>query len=585
MEETTNSPEQEPTPQTQEVPTIDFEAVWQQVSDAMKQPVADWDLEQVEQRLGQLQDYIAHEEEQVQEAEEETIAEKKASISHHKGQLKALQQQYDDKWTAYEAAKAAEEQDNLDKKWAIVQEIKALIETAERIGPAFQKIKELQDQWRSIGNVPAHAFQQLRTAYNYEVDRFFYTISIYKDLRDLDLQRNLSAKQELVEKMKALAQEPSIRRMEMMVKALQEEWEEVGPVPHKDWNEVRDAFYKATDAVYARIQTHYDGVREQLQENLEKKQQLVNQAKQLSGLQLKSPKKWAEKSDQIIALQQQWKTIGRVPREHNESIWQAFRQACDTFFERKRAYFKDLKAKQAEGKAQKEALLNKAKAWEGSEDWKAGSQALIQLQKDWKEAAAADRATEQHLWETFRKLCDDFFERRKAHFAEQEVVQKENEEKKRALIETVKGFAPSSDRKQDFDQLKTWAREWQSIGHVPRKNMKEINEGFKKALDAQYAKLKTEKAEKGATQYKAKIELMAEMPDSRRALSKERNFLRGKIRKLEEELRQYEDNLSRFRITTKDSPLVKDMQGRLKKIESQIERLEKQLELVEEAMQ
>lgn len=590
MAEATSTPTPQEEPQqvadtANKLLQLDFEEQQQQLQQLLQAPVGEWNTEEIEQQMTQLQAYVSQEEERWQEAEGEEADQQKEQLSHHKGQLKALQQLYKEKEAAFEAEKAAEEQANLDKKWTIVQEIKQLTATSERISPALKRIKELQSEWRQTGNVPAHAFQQLRNAYNYEVDRFFYTISIYRDLRDLDLQKNLTHKQELVQKMEELASEPSIRRMEMMVKALQEEWEEVGPVPHNDWDGVRDAFYKATDTVYEKIQAHYDAIRGQLEENLKAKQQLLVQVKQLSGLQLKSPKKWGEKTDEILQLQKQWKEIGRVPREYNEAIWEQFRGACDNFFNRKRQYFADLKSQQEEGKTKKEALLQKAQAWKDSEDWKPATAALIQLQKDWKEAPAADRATEQKLWDTFREVCDAFFERKKAHFAEQEEVQKQNAETKKALIATVEQFTPSDDRKQDFEQLKTWAKEWHAIGHVPRKQMRQINDAFKKALDAQYAKLKGDKAEKNAAQYKAKVDLMAEMPDNKRALGKERNFLRGKIRRLEEELRQYEDNLSRFRITTKDSPLVKDMQGRLAKIEGQIEKIQQQLDIVEDAMQ
>lgn len=587
-------PTDTPTPQeetSKEIPVSatptapDFEAQQQLLMQQLQASMEEWNPEELDKQLSQLQSHIAQEEEHLQEVDEEEAAAHKSILSHHKGQLKALQQQFADKIQAHEAEKAAIEQANLDKKWHVVQEIKTLTATSERIHPALQRMKELQSEWRKTGNVPAHAFQQLRNAYNYEVDRFFYTISIYRDLRDLDLQKNLIHKQELVQKMQALHQEPMIRRMEMMVKALQEEWEEAGPVPHNDWDAVRDAFYQATDQVYEKIQAHYDVLRSQMEENLAAKQQLVTQARQLSGLQLKSPKKWGEKTEDILQLQQQWKKIGRVPREQNEPIWEAFRGACDQFFQRKRQYFAAVRQKQEEGKSQKEVLLQQATVWKDSEDWKAATQALIQLQKAWKEAAPADRATEQKLWESFRDVCDGFFERKKSHFANLEGAQKENAEKKQGLIKTVEQFTPSDDRKADFELLKSWAKEWQSIGHVPRKEMDKINASFKKALDAQYAKLKGGKGEKGTYQYQARIDLMAEMPDSQQALRKERQFLKGKIRRLEEELQQYEDNLSRFRITTKDSPLVKDMQGRLKKIETQIERMQEQLDVVENALQ
>lgn len=564
-------------------PVNDFQTVYNDLQVYVKQPVAEWDHDYLETALSKLQLLIAQEEERMQDEDETPAATEGQSITHYKGLLKALQQSVREQWQALEQEKAAEEQANLDKKWAIVQDIKTLTETSERISPALKRIKELQSAWRTTGNVPTHAFQQLRNAYNYEVDRFFYTISIYRDLRDLDLQKNGQAKQELVEKMKALQEEPSIRRTEIMVKALQEEWEEVGPVPHNDWEALRDAFYTATDAVYARIQLHYDGIRKQLDHNLQAKQQLLGRAKQLSGLDLKSPAKWNDKTNEILHLQQEWKAIGRVPREHNEAIWEQFREACDTFFSRKRQFFAQAKAQHENAKQQKEAILQQAINWKDSEDWKSATDALIKLQADWKAAPAADRATEQRLWDAFRSACDAFFERKKEHFAAQSAEQKENAKLKKALVKTIEESSLPQVHNKALEQLKAWAKEWHSIGHVPRRDMQAINQAFKKVMDDQYASLKKEKTTKGTAQYQAKVELMAEMPNNKQALNKELNFLKNKIRRLEGERQQFEDNLSRFRITTKDSPLVKEVKAQQAKIDAEIERLQKQLSIVEKA--
>lgn len=562
----------------------DIEALIQRITHALRQPEKE-ELDQVETMLDQLESYVGQVEEQLQDKEEEERATLRDRLKHHQGQLSALQAQYTEAVKARNAAIAAEQQANLDTKWRIIQDIRDLISTSERIQPALQRMRELQSEWRKTGNVPEHAFQQLRTSYAYEVDRFYYTISIYRDLRDLDLQKNLEIKKDLVQQMEALQQEPKIKRQEMMVKALQEEWEEAGPVPHDQWEPLRNAFYAATDAVYANIKAHYDSIRQHMADNLEKKQKLIHSAKQLSGLELSSPKKWNEKTQQILALQKEWKTIGRVPREHNERIWKDFRAACDRFFEGKRAFFKALKTKHAEGKAIKEQLLARAKPWATSEDWKAGTQALIQLQQQWKDAPPADRATEHALWEAFREVCDAFFERKKEHFAAQKEKQSENEQAKRALLAAMAAYQPGADKKETLKQIKQWMQQWKSIGHVPRKSMEALNSDFKKQMDALYKHLDLSKAQKGKIDFANKVELLAGRPDARKQLSRERQQLRQKLRKQEADLQQYRDNFNRFGVAGKTSPLVEEMRKKITQLEAQIARTQEQLAIIDQAEQ
>lgn len=537
--------------------------------------------EEIDQLQGRIHEYIQKLEEADQDAGDSPYA---SAIAQYRGRLKELVGLYEQMVQQAAAAKAAEEQANLDKKWALIQQLRDITDNEQRIAQAFKQFNEILAQWRATGPVPSHIYQQLRNAWSYEIDRFYYTINIYKDLRDLDLQKNLQLKQELIEKMHVLSQEPSIKRIEMLVKVLQEEWDETGPVPHEQWEAIRDTFFKATDKVYERINKHYDDLRSQFEANLVAKRDLIAKVRQISHLDLKSARKWNDKTTELKALQEAWKKTGRVGKDQQDAVWEEFRGACDEFFARKRSFFHDMHAAFEEGKKRKKELLLRAEAFKDSTDWKGAADALMDLQKLWKEAPSADRNSEQELWEKFRAVCDHFFEARKAHFAGQRDEQADNEKAKKALLETVQSWSPTADREADFETLKDFARQWKEIGHVPRKVMQTLNDGFKAALDAQYAKLKMDKGQRGNAQYKARLSLMAEMPDAKNSLQHEKRQIRQRLQRLEAELQQYERNMGMFRITTKNSPIVAEMQGKMDKTRELIDKAMQELKQVEAFM-
>lgn len=518
--------------------------------------------------------------EEENEKEEPEEVEWEAPLHQAQSRLKELVNIFEEKLTKEREEHRKEQTQNLEAKQALIKEMESIITTEDSIAKAFQHFNDLQARWKGIGDVSHAAYQKLQGAYSYQIERFYYTINIYKDLKDLDLKKNLEAKQELVKQMQELRKESSTKRMELMVKAYQEEWEETGPVPREDWEQVRDAFREATRAVYGKIQEFYDGLKKQFQANLEKKETLIQQAHVISELELKSPKKWNSKTQEILELQKQWKKIGFAPKAHNERVWKEFRDACNQFFNRKKQYFRDLRDKQGEHKDAKLALIKKAETLKVDTNWKETTRKFIDLQKQWKDIGPADRKDEQTLWKTFREHCDYFFERKKHFFDTLDDRQAENLEEKKKLIRELEAFTPGADVKTNIAALKQFTEQWNEIGHVPRKEMGKVNDQFQSLMNKHYDKLDLKKEEKTFIRYKNRLELLTQLDNARPALDKERQQLRIRIRELDEMVQQYETNLGRFNVSKGGSAILDQVMEKIEGAKSEREELLRKLDYV-----
>lgn len=531
-------------------------------------------------------------EKEAEEAQEESTTESEKPAVMTAEELEVMERRFkelmgifNDRLEKYKAHVREEEEKNYEEKKKVIEGLREIITGEQNIGQAINKFRTLQRKWKNIGNVPASKYRELQSEYSFEVERFNYTLSIIKGLKELDLQKNLEKKQKLVEHMKALAGEKSIKRMEMMVKSYQEEWEEAGPVPQEKWEEVRDAFREATHKVYEHLRQHYDQLREKQIENLGKKKVLVKKAEEISGLNLQSPKKWTKHSREIQKLQAEWRSIGRAPQAQNDEVWEAFRAACNKFFDRKKAYFKELGEARNRSKEKKEEIIRKALEWKDSEDWKPATEAIIKLQAAWKEAGPAERKDEQRLWTEFRGICDDFFERKKKYFAGIDERYKENLAAKEALIKEIESFEPAGDKKADLERLGTFTMRWKSIGHIPKKRMDEMNRLFRKALDGAYNKMGLKEEEKRVARYKNKIEGMLSARQSRsHDLRAEQRALKERLRMTRELIRQYETNISFFTVASGSSPLLDEAKKKIEKARQEALIAEEKLKVIEKAI-
>ena len=474
--------------------------------------------------------------------------------------------------------RAQEEADNLAAKRAVMDEMKRLIAEEENIGSAFQRFKELQEQWKTIGNVPARDYRDLQSDYSHLLDDFFYNIRIYKELREHDLRKNTALKQALASDMESLAQEDNIKELEGKVREYQEKWHQVGPVSQDEWEALRDRFWNATRIVYDKVHEHYRARRAEHEANLAAKQGLVEKVRTLmDGLEAAGAKEWRALTDQVLELQGAWKQIGFATKKENEKVWREFREACNAFFAAKKSFFDELKDQYREVREKKQALLEEAEQLKDSTAWRQTADRLKALQAAWKEAGSAGPRDEHKLWSKFREACDGFFQARKAHFKEQDAAQAEHVKARNELIAEIEGFSLTGQRQADIDALKAFSQRWMECGRVSPRDYDKLNERYRAALDGKYDQLKLEAEERRQMRFQGHLEELKGAPDGKDRLDREQRIVRRKIQDMEQEMRQMEQNLGMFNFkSASGEQMRRDIEKRMERTKEEVERLKVQ---------
>jgi hypothetical protein len=480
------------------------------------------------------------------------------------------------------ARKKAEEE-TLAKAKDLLEELEKLVSNEENIGKAFSGFNAIKEHWKALPKVSNDDYRELNMEYNKLVERFFYNINIYKELKDLDLKHNLEQKLLVMEDHKKLLDLNDIRLLEVEVRMNQDRWNEIGPTFKDDWEKLKDEFWTITRAIYSKIQVFYDQRREDFEKNFEAKKALLEEARRLEVLELKSPKKWQEKTKAVIDLQQRWKMIGFVPKEKAGPIWKEFRKTCDAFFEKKRQHFAEIHAVHEANRIAKEQLVTQAEHLKDSQEWNESSNALIKLQNDWKKIGPAHQRDDNALWRRFRAACDHFFTSRNAQKSGEVAEQSENLVKKKALIEKIEAHQPGTDSSTNIEQLKAFGEEWRAIGHVPFKEKDAINKLYKKVMDHQFDSLKIERKERQKMQFEEKVENLKEARGGDRLLQKEEDFIRNKINKIKAEINQYENNMGFFANSKSAEKLKEEVIKKIDKAKSEVDELQEQLQLLRNA--
>lgn len=492
--------------------------------------------------------------------------------------FKQLLDSFNQKVNELRRRKAKEETENLEAKRAVLDEIRALIADEENIGNAFKRFGELQEKWRTIGNVPQQAYRELQNDYSHLRDDFFYHINIYKELRDHDLRKNTALKQALISDMESLVKKDNVKELETLVKEYQEKWHQVGAVLHDEWESIRDHFKAATQAVYDKIHEHYRARRAEHEANLEAKQQLVEKVNLLvEEMSVQAVKDWKTLTDRVLELQNAWKNIGFATKKDNERVWKEFRNACNAFFDAKKVHFDELRDRYKTARDRKQSLLQEALKLKDSTEWRQTADKLKTLQQQWKEAGSAGPRDENKLWNKFREACDTFFKARKEAYARLDEEQAANVKAKEELLTELEGFRLSGDRNQDVEVLRTFSQRWMSSGRVSPKLYDTFSERYRKAMDTHYGQLKMEGEERRKVQFQDHIEGLKGAPDGRERMEREERFVKRKIEELENEMRQMERNMGMFNFKSASGEAMrKEMEKKIERLGRDVERLKGQ---------
>ena len=474
----------------------------------------------------------------------------------------------------------AQKLENLAQKKGILEELKQLIASEETLKKTYDDFRALQDKWKTIGQVPATENANLWNTYHFLVEKFFDKVNINRELRDLDMKKNLDAKIVLCEKAEELMDEKSMAKAFKSLQKLHEEWKEIGPVPQDKKDEIWERFKAATDKINAIRREHYSKIQEEQNANLETKTALCEKAEELLGEENTSINAWQKKSEELSELFKVWKTVGPAPKKQNEDIWARFKGTMDNFFSKKKEFFASLKDKQTENLERKINLCIEAEALQESTEWKKATERFKKIQEEWKTIGPVPKRHADKIWKRFRAACDTFFGRKAEHFGGLKEEESANLAAKQALIEEIKSFELKPSRAENMEAIKALQKRWIEIGHVPMKHKDSINTEYRKAVDALFDKMRSNQNEISTNEYREMVEIMKDDPEGGDKMRKEKTALANKIQKLRDEIAVLENNIGFFS-NSKNSELMRaEYEKKINKAKNDLKVLEAKLKII-----
>lgn len=502
----------------------------------------------------------------VPDQDEETFKAQMAVIREKRAQI--MQQQ------------EAEKQANLEKKLEIIEKIKAMTTSPDEAGKSYNEFKELQQQWKDIKNVPADKANELWRNYQLYVEQFYDLLKLNSEAREYDFKKNLEMKTKLCEAAEKLADEEDVISAFHQLQELHQQYREIGPVAKELREEVWARFKAASTVINKRHQQHFEDLRAKEEENLARKTALCEKVEELGKAENKGAADWEKRSKEIIDIQNEWKTIGFAPQKMNVKIFERFRAACDDFFGRKAEYFKALKVTFSENIEKKKALVEKAQALADSTDWKATSDKLIALQKEWKTVGMVPKKLGDQLWQEFLGACNKFFEARNAAGAGQRNEEHANLEKKKGIIEQLKALAENA-AEATKEKVQALTEEYNKVGHVPYKEKDKLYEAYHEVLDHIYKELNISTKRRRLNDFKANIKNVAKRGEE--ALDNERGRLARRFEQLKQEIQTYENNLGFLNASSKKgNSLIDEMNRKVQHLHDDLELVRQKIKAIDE---
>lgn len=486
-----------------------------------------------------------------------------------------------------QAREEAEKEQNVAKKLAIIEQIKQLTENPgqEDFNKTYQEFRLLQQQWNDIKLIPQAKANELWKSYQLYVERFYDLVRINNEFREYDFKKNLELKTELCEAAERLDEEPDVISAFHQLQNLHQQWREIGPVSRKDREEIWNRFKEASNKINKKYQAHFEEIKLQENENLEKKTAICEQLESIDYSALTTQKAWREQLDKVLALQDEWRKIGYVPKKWNSKIYERYRAACNIFFEKKNQFQKSIRDELDENLRKKTALCEQAEALKDSKDWRTTTQEMIRIQKEWKEIGPVPRKFVDSLWQRFISACDYFFEQKKLSSSSHLAEEQNNLEAKKAIIEKINNIDPQLPIDEASALLHQLIEEWHNIGHVPFKQKDTIYSDFYEATEAQFNRLNIDKGDRKLQSYRNSISDMAKSDNGRGQLLREREKLMRQYDRMKNELQTYENNLGFLSVSSKKgNNLIDEMNQRVKRLRSDLDLLIKKIDAIDKEL-
>lgn len=472
-----------------------------------------------------------------------------------------------------------EKQANLKAKETIIERIKAMITTPDEVNNNFPEFKKLQQEWKEIKLVPAEKVTELWRSYQLYVEQFYDLLNLNREAREYDFKKNLEKKTQLCEAAEKLAEEDDVVSAFHQLQELHQEYRETGPVEKELREQIWVRFKTASTTINKRHQQHFEDIRAKEEDNLAKKTALCEKLEEIIKQENKKSSDWEGHTKQIVELQAEWKTIGFAPQKMNVKIFERFRSGCDDFFTRKAEYFKELKAQYAENLEKKQSLVEQAKALAASTDWKATTDKLVALQKEWKTIGMVPRKVGDELWAAFLGACNQFFEARNAAHQGVHSAEQDNLKQKRSIIEELKKLCENI-AEATQEQVKKLTEQYNNVGHVPYREKDKVYTEYHEILDKLYSALHISEAHKRVDNFKNNIKKVAERGAN--ALGNERSKLMRRYEQLKQEINTYENNLGFLNISSKKgNSLIDEMNRRVERLKADVEEIKQKIKAID----
>ena len=499
----------------------------------------------------------------------------------HEDAFKAALNIIKEKKAELAAAQEAERLINLDKKNAVIDEIDAASEDTDNVHRHLDKVRELQQQFKAIGEVPAPEVSNLWKRYQTATEKFYDQLKVNKDLRDLDFRKNFESKLLICEESERLSEEPDVVVAFRRLQDLHDKWREIGPVAKEQREDIWNRFKDASAVINKKYQAFFEERKAAERANEEAKNALCEQIEAISLDELKSFAAWDEKTKAVLQAQEEWKKLGFASRKTNAALFTRFRSLCDNFFSSKATYFKSVKDDLSENLAKKLTLCEKAEELKDSTDWKKTTDKLIALQNEWKSIGAVPKKQSDAVWTRFRAACDYFFEQKKQTGSDTRRTEQANLKEKKAIIEQLRAI--TAEGAADIAAAKASVRElmgkYQQIGHVPFRDKDKLHDAYRAAVSRLYDELDISTAKAGMAAFEASVD---EMSGDSRELMRQRDKLMRSLEMKRSEIKTFENNLGFFNSRTKSGEaMLNDIQRRISRLRDDQTNIEKKIALID----
>lgn len=309
--------------------------------------------------------------------------------------------------------------ENLVKRQEALKQMQAIVEDPDQVSAQYTQFRELEKQFKEAGDVDPQEVTGLWKQYTKMTELFYDTLRVSKELRDYDYKKNQEQKESIIAEAEKLQEAGDVVQAFRKLQELHEAWRECGPVSPEVRDEMWNKFKAASTVINKRHQDYFENVKAEEIKNEEAKKAICDKMEQMDTTKAETAKDWDELTKFVLELQKEWRTYGFASKKVNTQLYERYRALCDTFFAQKAACLKGLRDEQRQNLELRKALIEKAEALMDSTEWRATTDKLIALQKEWKEIGTVAHKQGQETWDRFKAACDKFFEAKKQAMEEQ----------------------------------------------------------------------------------------------------------------------------------------------------------------------